>query len=511
MFPDASLYKTITAQTTNKASIDFMSFLLENVGITTIAEVETAFKINGEDENAPDFETDIVKIYTSASDSFTQTYDDSGEILFDEQNIRMIKKELSINEYITGWDFYIDNTSEHRIQIVATQNTVNGKNIESTLTFQPIECGKKAYESVSFFNSDLNKTGISNVENIGSHFTIADPDTNEILFEKDILFNGDSSGVITAPPIKEGVVFSDEYIQVSISNLNIDNYSDSTMDVKIENKYIDELYYSAGKLRINGKEVSGSTGPKFSRDFLEKISPYSEYNTCLRIHRNSLKESKITEIRTLEMDMSFIVGHQRTHDVTINIPFDTTKISTISISPEIATDASDYIVDTFFIHGQNSNSVLYELTNPNDVDTSLTATLEFKDSDENVLDTQSDSVKYISPGKYNFMLFRSTYKPDKVTITIIPSEFKKEKAQLSYNVDETNDGTLKISVTNIGNKVSHETVLMVVFTENGEVTGYSRGLNGHKSTTLHPGETGEIEITNMSFDKYYIYLNGYYE
>ena len=146
MFPDASLYKTITAQTTNKASIDFMSLLLENVGITTIAEVETAFKINGEDENAPDFETDIVKIYTSASDSFTQTYDDSGEILFDEQNIRMIKKELSINEYITGWDFYIDNTSEHRIQIVATQNTVNGKNIESTLTFQPIECGKKAYE-----------------------------------------------------------------------------------------------------------------------------------------------------------------------------------------------------------------------------------------------------------------------------------------------------------------------------------------------------------------------------
>ena len=64
---------------------------------------------------------------------------------------------------------------------------------------------------------------------------------------------------------------------------------------------------------------------------------------------------------------------------------------------------------------------MYELTNPNDVDTSLTATLEFKDSDENVLDTQSDSVKYISPGKYNFMLFRSTYKPDKVTITIIPS------------------------------------------------------------------------------------------
>lgn len=155
MFQDASLYKTIAAQTTDKATINFMSFLLEDVGITTIGEVETSFKIIGEGKDAPNFETDIVKIRTSAYTNLVQSYDDSGEIIFDENGIRLIKKDLSITEFVTGQDFYIDNTSGKRIQIIATENKVNDTLIDSTITFPAIEVDKKANYTLSFMKDDL--------------------------------------------------------------------------------------------------------------------------------------------------------------------------------------------------------------------------------------------------------------------------------------------------------------------------------------------------------------------
>ena len=62
------------------------------------------------------------------------------------------------------------------------------------------------------------------------------------------------------------------------------------MDLVIKNVGNETASYSCGKVRVNGKEVSGSTGSLGNPDFLVEIGSGEEYQTVLRSGRNDLAQ-----------------------------------------------------------------------------------------------------------------------------------------------------------------------------------------------------------------------------
>lgn len=502
---DGTIAKDVEAHETVNAAIDFLDFLLDDASISQIGEIETGFHIAGE---SIDFETTPASMKTSIYGTFTQDYDDSGDVFFDEKGIRLIKKDLSVNEFVSGQDFYIDNASGKRLQIIATDNKVNGSSIASTLTFPAVEIDKKAKESVSFMKADLDKAGVSKIESISSHFTFYDADTQEVLAEKDVNFEQESQGMLAALNLKDEIAYSDDYIQVKASNLQIDNLGITTLDLAIKNIGDEAVSYSGGEIEVNGKEVTGSVGTFGNPDFLVEVPSGKEHLTTLRIDRDGLAKQEITEISSIELKLGIFVGYSKTYDATVNIPFDEAASSSTSVAAELSKVADDYIANTYFIRSTDTLSVLYELKNINDTAVSLHGTLSFKDADGNVIDTKEDSLDYISPNCYNFMIFTTKENAETVTLSLTPAIFEDKAASLAYDVDDSTENTLNIKVTNNGDNVSSNTELTVIFVKNGKINGYSRGLSGKKTIDINPHSSLESTISDMAYDDYYIYLTG---
>ena len=432
----------------------------------------------------------------------------------DENGIRIVKKEFTLNDYIGGVDFYIENNSGRAIKIIATDNTVNGNKSESTLTLNAIENGKVATESVSFTNTELSNMGINRIDCISSHFTFVDADTEEVILEKDFLFSEDTRkiGVLTSPPMIEGIVYSDQIVQISVSNLDINNMGESTIDLSIMNISNEAIQFCGGSLLVNGKSVSGTIGKSFTPDYLVEINSGESYDTVLRMHRDGFADQGITEIETIEADATIFRGSTALpYDLTFEIPFEANSSVTSQLSADITKDANDYVVNTYFIQGTDKLSVLYELTNPNSVDVSLSGTISFKDKDGNVIGTQSDSLDYIGSNKYNFMIFETTDTVDSVSLSVSPTEFKGEKALFNCTEDNSGENELKLSIKNLGDKAAKNTLLTVIFGRNGKVSGYSRGLNGKRSIELAANEVVEKTISDMPYDNYMVYLTGIYD
>ena len=108
------------------------------------------------------------------------------------------------------------------------------------------------------------------------------------------------------------------------------------------------------------------------------------------------------------------------------------------------------------------------------------------------------------------MLFETTEAAERISLTLTPSVFTGEIASLTYEVDETEENMMRIKVTNNGDKVSGNTTLTVVFVKDGKVYGYSRGIAGKRAIDIDAHETVESVISDMHYDKYYVYLSGGY-
>lgn len=132
----------------------------------------------------------------------------------------------------------------------------------------------------------------------------------------------------------------------------------------------------------------------------------------------------------------------------------------------------------------------------------------FKDADGNVIDTKEDSLDYISPNCYNFMIFTTKENAETVTLSLTPEIFAGKTASLAYDVDDSTENTLKIKVTNNGDNISSNTELTVIFVKNGKINGYSRGLSGKRTIDINPHSNLESTISDMPYDDYYIYLTG---
>jgi len=156
---------------------------LEAASIQTIKDIELAFHVFEKDSWDDIFDSQPVVITTSADPAFAQTYDDSGFVAVDQNGIRMVIKKLDSEESFWGADVYVyvENNSQRDITVQLRDVSVNGFMIEPSFSCDVL-AGKKAFDTVTFLESDLTENDIRDIDTMEFRVLVFDADEWEDIF-----------------------------------------------------------------------------------------------------------------------------------------------------------------------------------------------------------------------------------------------------------------------------------------------------------------------------------------
>lgn len=169
-------------------SLTFETSGLKECGIETIATMEFAFHIFDTESWDDIADTEVIKVDTSAAGSYTQTYDDSGEVLVDADGVKIVGKGLSADGSFWGPGviLYIENNTEKDITVQVRDVSVNGFMVESSMS-EDVVAGKKALSAVQFFSSDLESNSITDITDVELYFHIFELSTMDTVFDSDVI------------------------------------------------------------------------------------------------------------------------------------------------------------------------------------------------------------------------------------------------------------------------------------------------------------------------------------
>ena len=160
-----------------------MSSDLERAGITTIADIEFAFHVFDSDSWDTIFDSEIIKIETSAAEGFSYTFDDSGKLVYNENGLEIVVKGLSDENSWLGPSVlvYLSNTSDRDITVQARDVSINGFMVDPFFSCDLL-AGKHAVDTITFSSSDLEENDIASIETLELYFHVFDLESWDDIF-----------------------------------------------------------------------------------------------------------------------------------------------------------------------------------------------------------------------------------------------------------------------------------------------------------------------------------------
>lgn len=180
---DTMMSEDVAAGKKSNTEITFTTSGLKECGIDTFANMEFSFHIFTTDGWDDYLDTDAITVETSAAATYTQTIDDSGEVFYDSDGIKIVGKGLSSDDSIFGprLIIYIENNSDTDRTVQVRDTSVNGFMIDTVMS-QDVVAGKKAITAVTFLSSSLEENSITDITSVETSFHIFDTEdwSNEI-------------------------------------------------------------------------------------------------------------------------------------------------------------------------------------------------------------------------------------------------------------------------------------------------------------------------------------------
>ncbi len=182
MSPDVSAGKKVNDE------VLIMKSDLEAAGITTIADVEFSFHIFTSGDWEDYLDTEPVVIKTSAAESYEYSFDDSGETIFENADIRIISKGISQEDAIFGRGLvlFIENLTDQSITVQARDVSVNGFMVNSIISSE-IAPQKRIVDEITFMDSDLEENDIQSITDLEFSFHIFETDGWDTIVDTDKL------------------------------------------------------------------------------------------------------------------------------------------------------------------------------------------------------------------------------------------------------------------------------------------------------------------------------------
>lgn len=187
MMPTASLYAQVAAGKKTNDAISLLSSELEQAGIDTIANLQFYLKIADSDSYDTLISSDLITLDTSAA-GYQQPVDDSGEVLYEENGIRIISRGLQQSPIWDGtFVFLMENNSGEPITVSAENVSVNGF-MEDVSLWSELRDGTRLIDGMYLLDlSDLGLESIEDVESIELNFRIIHSDTWDEIVTTDVI------------------------------------------------------------------------------------------------------------------------------------------------------------------------------------------------------------------------------------------------------------------------------------------------------------------------------------
>ena len=159
-------------------SITFMSSDLETANITVIKDIEFFLHIFDADSWDAIADSPVITLTTSADPSYEQVFNTKGFVAYEDGGIKIIVQKLNSADSFWGSDVYIyaENNTSSNITIQSRDVSVNGFMVDPIFSCD-IAAGKKAYDTITFFESDLEENGIQDITELELKFHIFSSDS----------------------------------------------------------------------------------------------------------------------------------------------------------------------------------------------------------------------------------------------------------------------------------------------------------------------------------------------
>ena len=168
------------------ASITFKKGDLDTCNISTIADIEFNFTAFSSDTDERYLENTKINLKTSAASSYEYKFDDSGDLIYDENNIRIIAKGIASKNLRTCIVVYIENNTDTDWTVQVRDTSVNGFMINPV--FSPVVSGgKRLIGFISFHDSELAENDIDEINEVETSFIFFENGNNSLRFNTDIL------------------------------------------------------------------------------------------------------------------------------------------------------------------------------------------------------------------------------------------------------------------------------------------------------------------------------------
>lgn len=183
---ETMISEEVAAGKKSNTSITFSARALSECGITAFTEMEFYFHVFREEDWETYFDSPIINVKTSAYGSHEQIIDDSGEVFYDQDGIKIIGKSLTNDKSIFGPGLivYIENNTDTDFTVQVRDTSVNGFMID-TIMSEDVVAGKKAITAVTFLKSDLEENEITTITSIETSFHVFEMDTWDTIVDTD--------------------------------------------------------------------------------------------------------------------------------------------------------------------------------------------------------------------------------------------------------------------------------------------------------------------------------------
>jgi hypothetical protein len=115
------------------------------------------------------------------------TPNDEGAVLYDENGVKIVGTTVD-DDSLWGTEIilYVENSTGKNITVSADDVSINGFMTSSTFYCEVYD-GKKAFDELTIYSSDLEDNGIETVEDVELEFNIYDSETYDTIVNTDTI------------------------------------------------------------------------------------------------------------------------------------------------------------------------------------------------------------------------------------------------------------------------------------------------------------------------------------
>lgn len=164
------LFCEILANSEQMSSLEISNEWFGKMQIAVIEDIEFVVKVYDIDNNEIQ-QSDILKVKTNAPFTYRQKYDDSGFEIYNGNGVKISARLLQRSAHSNDMElvFYAENDTDSAISIMSYDVLVNEIPIEPLFVIS-VGAGKKAVDTMVFYEKDLTQNNIECIEKVTARF-----------------------------------------------------------------------------------------------------------------------------------------------------------------------------------------------------------------------------------------------------------------------------------------------------------------------------------------------------